>query len=172
MNAVSVINRILRNLRIIKVPQTLIDKSLIMSPQPTSEGRISTFIFRIPRISNLIIFKNVLEHKCTLVALVTEMLKLDHPEILYIGYDCTHSPRKDLVANESNAAIIRICIPGKELIGRDAQKTTALFIDELLKAGNIITVTTETLSREKDIIAVAITVEPIAHHNAVAAFSR
>lgn len=143
----------------------------MMSSQPTPEGRISTFIFRIPHISNLIIFKNVLKHKCTLVSLVTEMLKLDHPEILYLGYDCTYSPRKDVMANKSNAAIIRICVPGKELIRRDTQKTTALFIDELLKARNIITVATETLSWEKDIIAVAITAEPITHHNAVEAFS-
>lgn len=136
-----------------------------MPPSSAADPRVSTVIFRIPHLSNLIIFKNVLGQKGSLVALVAEMLKLGHPEILYLGYDYSHSPRKDVLANKGNAAIIRVCVPGKELIRRSVHRTISMFIEELQKRRNVISVASETLSPEKDIIAVAMTVESITHYN-------
>lgn len=64
------------------------------------DNRSSTILFRIPHVSKLLAFKDVLKNKDSLVALLTAMLKLGLPEILYVGYDDAFSPRKEVIAKK------------------------------------------------------------------------
>jgi hypothetical protein len=122
-------------------------------------------LFRIPRISKLLIFKDVLSHPDALVSVVGEVLKLGDPDVLYLGYDPVHSPRKDVLAKSHDSAIIRICLPGKEIVRKDKAKAVKLVIDELQKPRNLISIASETLSIYENIIAVAISVESSRHYN-------
>lgn len=130
-----------------------------------NDPRISTLLFRIPHLSNLLIFKDVLKNSKALVELLTGILKLGNPEILYLGYDCFHTARKDVMSKTSDAAIVRICLPGKEIIRRDPNRTVKLLIDELQKPRKCVSLASEVLSQEKEIVGVAITVESVTHFN-------
>ncbi|RZJ67363.1 MAG: hypothetical protein EOO50_06360 [Flavobacterium sp.] len=84
---------------------------------------------------------------------------------MYHGYDHAHSLRKDVIGKKGNAAVVRICIPGKEVIRRDKKRTINLLIKELQKPRNIVTLASQTICWEQDIIAIAITIESITHYN-------
>ncbi|NUY79904.1 hypothetical protein HUK80_03275 [Flavobacterium sp. MAH-1] len=129
------------------------------------DNRSSTILFRIPHVSKLLAFKDVLKNKDSLVKLITAILKLGLPEILYVGYDDAFSPKKDIIAKKNDAAIIRICLHGKELVRRNHERTIKMIISELQKPRNLISMASETLSHDKDIIAVAISVESLLHQN-------
>ncbi|RZJ72727.1 hypothetical protein [Flavobacterium sp.] len=128
-----------------------------------SSAKISTFLFRIPHISNLLCFNDALCDKDSLISVVSQILKLGDPEILYKGYDPVFSPRKEVMSKIKDSAIVRVCIPGKEIIRRDPAKTVRLVVDELQKPRNVISVASDTLSPYSNIIAVAISVESARH---------
>lgn len=136
-----------------------------MSSLPTSTERISTLVFRIPHISNFLIFKDILENDNALISVVTEFLKLGEPEVLYQGYDYAHSPRKEVIEKKGNAALIRIGVLGKSLVRRNSKRTIALLIKELQKPRNRVTLASNTLCFEQDIVAIAISIESEFHYN-------
>lgn len=131
----------------------------------STENRTATILFRIVHVSNLLNFEDMLSKKIPPVALIIALLKLDHPEILYMGYDYADSPAKDKLLNAKDAAIIRICLPGKDVIRRSVSKTMELFIKELEKPRNIVTIASKTLDKENAVIGVSVTVESVTHRN-------
>ena len=70
-----------------------------------------------------------------------------------------------MLSRSGNAAIVRICFNGKNVVCTYPARTLSLVCSEIRKPRNLISVATETLSRERDIIAVAMTVESLRHHN-------
>ncbi len=120
-------------------------------------------MFRVPHISNLLCFKSALSDKQALISVIKEILKLGEPEVLYKGYDPVFSPRKEVMSKIKDSAIIRVCIQGKEIIRRDPSKTVKLIMDELQKPRNLVSVASDSLNADKNIIAVAISVESSRH---------
>lgn len=124
----------------------------------TNKEKISTILFRIPHIQNLLIFKDALGNNEALVSILAELLKLRDPDILYIGYDNMHSPKKEVLSQLRDSAIVRVSFPDKNIICKDTKKTLGLAIHELQRFNNRIAVACDMLSRERNITAVAVSV--------------
>jgi|GEM_PF-3203055 len=123
------------------------------------KDRVSTILFRIPHIQNLLIFKNSLNKKDALVAIIIELLKLGDTDLLYVGYDNHHTPSKEAMSQLRDSAIVRLMFPKKDIIRRDISKTIDLIIDELQLDDNHISIACDTLSYDRNITAVALSVE-------------
>ena len=136
-----------------------------MSFYAPKEGKISTVLLRIPHISHLLVFNDALKCKQSMVAVIVNLLKLGLPEILYTGYDANYQVKDDLLIAQTNSAVIKICIPGKEIIRRDPLRTMNLLLQELEKPRIHISVKSEQMDVEKSVISVALTVESIVHFN-------
>jgi len=127
-------------------------------PLIPNRDKLSTFIFRIPHVHNLLIFKDVLQNKHALVSTLTEILKLGDTEILYVGYDAFYSPSKEATLLMSDAAIVRITFPDKKIICKEPEQTIRLAIMELQRSNSQFTIACDVLSHERNITAIALSV--------------
>lgn len=118
--------------------------------------KVSTVIFRIPHVHNLLIFKDVLKNKDALVSILVEILKLGGPDVLYIGYDNLYSLPKDIILKHRDSAIVRISFPNEKIICKDAEQTINLAIVELQRLNGRISIASDTLSHERNITAIAL----------------
>ncbi|MBD3581029.1 hypothetical protein [Flavobacterium selenitireducens] len=128
-------------------------------PLTAQREKISTVIFRIPHVHNLLIFKDVLKNKDALVSILVEILKLGDPDVLYLGYDNLHSLPKDILLKDRDSAIVRISFPNKKIICKEPEQTIMLAIIELQRLNGQISIASDTLSHERNITAIALSAD-------------
>ena len=127
------------------------------------KDKVSTVLFRIPHINNLLCFKGALNSPDALVSVFSEILKLGDPDLLYIGYDEQFTLPKEVLLQQHDSVIVRMTFPGKKIICKDPQQTIGLAVTELQRINNRISVASDKLSREKNITAIAMSVVDLQH---------